>query len=66
IMERAVEQGKADLVSLSRPLIREPDLIRRFQTGEAGRSECISCNKCLNPRGIQCGDLAVSRRQKTS
>jgi 2,4-dienoyl-CoA reductase-like NADH-dependent reductase (Old Yellow Enzyme family) len=66
VMERAVEEGKVDLVSLSRPLIREPDLIRRFQTGETGRSECISCNKCLNPRGIQCGDPAVSRRQKTS
>ncbi len=64
VMERAVEQGKIDLVSLSRPLIREPDLVRRFQTGEAARSECISCNKCLNPRGIRCGDLAISGRNK--
>jgi 2,4-dienoyl-CoA reductase-like NADH-dependent reductase (Old Yellow Enzyme family) len=66
VMERAVEQGKVDLISLSRPLIREPDLIRRFQAGETGRSECISCNKCLNPRGIRCGDLDISRRQKKS
>jgi 2,4-dienoyl-CoA reductase-like NADH-dependent reductase (Old Yellow Enzyme family) len=65
VMERAVEQGKVDLISLSRPLIREPDLIRRFQTGDTGRSECISCNKCLNPRGIRCGELAVLGRKKT-
>lgn len=64
VMERAVEQGKVDLISLSRPLIREPDLVRRFQTGQAARSECISCNKCLNPRGIRCGDLEVARRKK--
>lgn len=66
VMERAVEQGKVDLVSLSRPLVREPDLVRRFQTGSAARSECISCNKCLNPRGVSCGDLAVSARKKES
>jgi 2,4-dienoyl-CoA reductase-like NADH-dependent reductase (Old Yellow Enzyme family) len=64
VMERAVEQGKVDLISLSRPLVREPDLVRRFQRGEASRSECISCNKCLNPRGIRCGDLLVSQRGK--
>ncbi|HUU39051.1 MAG TPA: NADH:flavin oxidoreductase [Candidatus Desulfaltia sp.] len=66
VMERAVELGKVDLVSLSRPLIREPDLIRRFRTGETGRSDCISCNKCLNPRGILCGDLAISSRKKAT
>lgn len=66
VMERAVEQGKVDFISLSRPLIREPDLVGRFQAVEAARSECISCNKCLNPRGIRCGDLAVSERQKES
>jgi 2,4-dienoyl-CoA reductase-like NADH-dependent reductase (Old Yellow Enzyme family) len=63
VMERVVKQGKVDLVSLSRPLVREPDLVRRFQLGEAARSECISCNKCLNPRGIRCGELAVSQRK---
>ncbi len=63
-MERAVEEGMVDLVSMSRPLIREPDLVRRFRAGESSRSACISCNKCLNPRGIRCGDLDVSARRK--
>ncbi len=62
IMERAVQEGKADLISLSRPLIREPDLIRRFRSGLVQKSACISCNLCFNPRGIDCGDL---KRKKT-
>jgi 2,4-dienoyl-CoA reductase-like NADH-dependent reductase (Old Yellow Enzyme family) len=57
VMERFVAEGKVDLVSLSRPLIRDPDLIRKFRAGEISKSECISCNKCFNPRGISCGDL---------
>jgi len=54
-MERAVQDGRVDFISLSRPLIRDPQLIRKFRTGEVGRSDCVSCNKCLNPRGIRCG-----------
>jgi 2,4-dienoyl-CoA reductase-like NADH-dependent reductase (Old Yellow Enzyme family) len=64
VMESAVEQRRVDLISLSRPLIREPGLIRKFRLGEVQKSDCISCNKCFNPRGIKCGDLAVSGRKK--
>jgi 2,4-dienoyl-CoA reductase-like NADH-dependent reductase (Old Yellow Enzyme family) len=63
IMERAIEEGKVDLISLSRPLIREPDLVKKFRLGEVDKSECISCNKCFNPRGIKCGDLAKPSRR---
>jgi len=63
-MERAVEEGKVDLISLSRPLIREPGLVKGFRLGRTDRSACISCNKCFNPRGIRCGDLAVSSRKR--
>jgi 2,4-dienoyl-CoA reductase-like NADH-dependent reductase (Old Yellow Enzyme family) len=57
VMERIVRDGKADLVSLSRPFIREPYLVKKFRTGQIDKSECISCNKCLNPRGIACAEL---------
>lgn len=60
-MERIVGQGKADLVSLSRPLVREPYLIKKFRSSEIDKSECISCNKCLNPRGIACAELRKKR-----
>jgi 2,4-dienoyl-CoA reductase-like NADH-dependent reductase (Old Yellow Enzyme family) len=57
VMEKIIEQGKADLISMSRPLIRDPFLIRKFRSGEIEKSECISCNKCFNPRGISCAEL---------
>ena len=57
VMEKIIVQGKADLISISRPLIRDPFLIRKLRSGEAEKSECISCNKCLNPRGISCAEL---------
>jgi 2,4-dienoyl-CoA reductase-like NADH-dependent reductase (Old Yellow Enzyme family) len=62
-MEKVVLEGRADFVSLSRPFIREPGLVRLFREGKIGRSECISCNKCFNPRGIACADLAVGARR---
>ena len=57
VMEKFVREGKADLISLSRPFIREPYLVKKFRAGEIGKSECISCNKCFNPRGISCAEL---------
>ncbi len=61
VMEEAVASGRVDLVSLSRPLIRQPDLVARFRRGEASRSDCISCNKCFNPRGIRCSEIRAER-----
>jgi 2,4-dienoyl-CoA reductase-like NADH-dependent reductase (Old Yellow Enzyme family) len=61
VAERIVEEGRADLVSLSRPLIRDPFLVKRFREGLASGSECISCNKCFNPRGIRCAELMKKR-----
>jgi len=60
VMESFVRAGKADLISLSRPLIREPFLVRKFRLGEVSKSECISCSKCFNPRGISCARLKKS------
>lgn len=59
-MEAIIREGRADFVSLSRPLIREPRLVAEFRLGRKSRSACISCNKCFNPRGVSCGDLRIS------
>ncbi len=58
VMEEILDTG-ADFVSMSRPFIREPDLANRIIKGEAVKSECISCNGCLNPRigPIRCVQL---------
>jgi len=47
-LEEIVRQGKADLISMCRPLIREPDLPNRWKDGRGGRqTQCISCNSCI-------------------
>lgn len=48
----------ADFISLCRPFIREPDLVRKFKEGKK-RADCISCNKCFKaPKIITCMELA--------
>jgi 2,4-dienoyl-CoA reductase-like NADH-dependent reductase (Old Yellow Enzyme family) len=52
--------GDADMISMARPLIREPDLIVRWQRGDTAPAKCISCNKCFGfgVRGqpLECGE----------
>lgn len=45
VMEDVLSSGDADMVSLCRPLISEPDLPRRMQQGQE-RARCISGNRC--------------------
>lgn len=47
MIERILSEGVADMISLSRPLIREPDLIHRWAKGDRTPARCISCNGCL-------------------
>ncbi len=46
-MEEVVKKGYADFVALCRPLIREPNLVKKFKEGTAEESTCTSCNKCF-------------------
>ena len=45
-MESIISTNRADFVSLSRPFIREPNLVKRIRKG-ASEVSCISCNRCL-------------------
>ena len=47
IARETIESGLADMVALSRPLIREPGLVRRWQAGDTRKAACICCNKCF-------------------
>ncbi|MFX0175158.1 MAG: NADH:flavin oxidoreductase [Candidatus Hodarchaeota archaeon] len=44
--ENFLKKGIADFISLSRPLIYEPDLPNRWMQGDLSPSKCISCNSC--------------------
>jgi len=46
-MEAIVQEGKADLVSLARSLIREPTLPNEMAGGRKSPSKCAFCNRCL-------------------
>jgi len=69
VAERVIDEGLADYVSLCRPLIREPHLIRRWQDGDIRRATCISCNECFTPvrnaEGIYCVAEAKLRSKKS-
>lgn len=43
-----IDERQADYVSLSRPLIREPGLVRRWRdSAQPFASDCTSCNRCF-------------------
>lgn len=46
-MEEILEKGYADFISMCRPLIREPFLVKRIEEGTSEGASCVSCNKCL-------------------
>ncbi|GAB6138698.1 NADH:flavin oxidoreductase [Halanaerobaculum tunisiense] len=54
VMEDVLKTTEIDYFSLARPLIREPDLINKFQSGEQEEAKCISCNKCFTQEGHRC------------
>ena len=58
VAARIVSEGTADYISMSRPFIREPDLINRWKSGDHDKAKCLSDNKCFAPamagKGIYC------------
>ena len=55
-LETAMREG-FDFVAMGRALIADSDLIVRMQRGEATRSRCTSCNKCvaeMDRGGVRC------------
>jgi 2,4-dienoyl-CoA reductase-like NADH-dependent reductase (Old Yellow Enzyme family) len=69
VAEELVRDGTADYISLSRPLICEPGLIKRWREGDRRKSECRSDNACfapaLNGEGLYCVTL-VRKQSKSS
>ncbi len=47
VMEDILSKKEADLISIARPLIREPDLPNKLREGKE-KADCISCNGCMS------------------
>jgi 2,4-dienoyl-CoA reductase-like NADH-dependent reductase (Old Yellow Enzyme family) len=63
-MEEILERGYADFISMCRPFIREPFLVRRIKEGKTSVVSCVSCNKCaaalVNNMPIRCYSKGLS------
>ncbi len=64
VAKELVENKQADYISLCRPLIREPGLIKRWQSGDIKRATCVSCNRCYEPIRAGKGMYCVLEKQK--
>lgn len=54
LIEKILEETPVTAVALSRALIREPGLIKRWMGGDRSDAACVACNGCFNPKGTRC------------
>ena len=45
--EEFLNDGTCDVISVSRPLIREPDIVDKWMEDPEYRAKCVSCNGCF-------------------
>jgi 2,4-dienoyl-CoA reductase-like NADH-dependent reductase (Old Yellow Enzyme family) len=64
IAKGLIDGGVADYISMSRPFIREPSLINRWQAGDIRKATCISDNQCFRPARAGEGIYCVNERTK--
>jgi 2,4-dienoyl-CoA reductase-like NADH-dependent reductase (Old Yellow Enzyme family) len=62
-----IRDGSADFVSMCRPFIIEPDIVKKFQQGKQTASKCIACNYCMiaaEERPLQCYYGKIKRERQ--
>jgi 2,4-dienoyl-CoA reductase-like NADH-dependent reductase (Old Yellow Enzyme family) len=68
--EKLINSRTADFIAMSRPFISEPDLVRRWETGDRRPSTCISDNRCFRPglkgTGITCVNAGTEAQARES
>ena len=60
-IEDLAENTKIQFFALSRPLLAEPQLIKRWKDGNRAEVDCERCSKCRTKRGNFC---VVYKRRK--
>jgi len=64
LAERLIKENYADYISMSRPFIREPYLIKRWESGDLRRATCLSDNQCFNPATAGDGIYCVEEKKQ--
>ena len=64
VVEEAVSESGMDYIAMSRPLIREPALPKRWQEGDRSPAGCISCNGCFVPGTKEGGIYCVAEKKE--
>lgn len=54
VMEEVLDNSKVELIALSRPIIRQPNLPDLMREGKTDTADCISCNACYHTDGHTC------------
>ena len=54
VMEDVLNKTDIELISLSRPLLREPDLPNKMKADPNVISKCVSCNACYSSQAHKC------------
>lgn len=65
VINNALGVGGMDYISMSRPFIREPHLIKRCRDGDQSPALCISCNGCFKPGREEGGIYCVAEKKET-
>jgi 2,4-dienoyl-CoA reductase-like NADH-dependent reductase (Old Yellow Enzyme family) len=60
-VESALAEGFS-FVAMARALLREPDLVGRWEQGRPDEGRCIHCNRCMPSiyRGTRCSEVGVT------
>ena len=54
VIEDIFNNTKIEIISLSRPLINDPDFPKKLQAGDIEESKCVSCNGCYRSKCHRC------------
>lgn len=64
VINNALSEDGIDYISMARPFIREPHLIKRWMEGDRSPARCISCNGCFQPGFKEGGIYCVVEKKK--
>lgn len=50
--ERVLAESRVSMISMARPLVRQPSLPNQWKSGRAEKATCINCNRCFVQVGL--------------